>query len=436
MKTLSPANLIALGFMTFALFLGAGNIIFPPSAGLSAGVNMWPTAAGFLLTAVGLPLLTLVALARVGGGIQELTAPLGRLPGLCLAVLVYLSIGPLFATPRTAVVSYEVGVVGLVGDSWQTLLIYSLLYFAVVLALALKPGRLVDNIGKLITPVLLLALVVLGLSAVLFPLGEVGAPIPTYRDSPLVEGVLQGYLTMDALGALVFGVVITRAIRDRQVQETHIITRYTVIAAIIAAIGLALVYLALFQLGGTSSALVEPGANGGEILAAFVQHRFGNLGSLLLAVVITLACLTTAVGLISACGAFFSREFPVSYAQVVWVFTIFCMAVANQGLDSLIRVSIPVLVGLYPLAIVLVCLGLFIPGWQRPQNIMRPVMLVALVFGIIDGLKAAGFIERDVTWLSSLPFTSQGLGWLVPAIIMLIVALVVDRLRHPRGQQA
>src|SRR5690554_1563533 len=432
MKTLSPANLIALGFMTFALFLGAGNIIFPPSAGLSAGVNMWPTAAGFLLTAVGLPLLTLVALARVGGGIQELTAPLGRLPGLCLAVLVYLSIGPLFATPRTAVVSYEVGVVGLVGDSWQTLLIYSLLYFAVVLALALKPGRLVDNIGKLITPVLLLALVVLGLSAVLFPLGEVGAPIPTYRDSPLVEGVLQGYLTMDALGALVFGVVITRAIRDRQVQETHIITRYTVIAAIIAAIGLALVYLALFQLGGTSSALVEPGANGGEILAAFVQHRFGNLGSLLLAVVITLACLTTAVGLISACGAFFSREFPVTYAQVVWGFTIFCMAVSNQGLDSLINISIPVLVGLYPLAIVLVCLGLFSNNLARPQNIMRPVMAVALVFGIIDGLKQAGFMAPDTAWLSGLPLSSQGLGWLVPAVIMLVIALLVDRIRYGR----
>src|SRR5690554_4888210 len=156
MKTLSPANILALGFMTFALFLGAGNIIFPPNAGLQAGENLWPTAMGFLITAVGLPLLTLVALARVGGGIQELTAPLGRLPGLILAILVYLAIGPLFATPRTATVSYEIGIVSLVGDSWQALLGYSLVYFAIVLALALKPGRLIDNIGKIITPVLLL----------------------------------------------------------------------------------------------------------------------------------------------------------------------------------------------------------------------------------------------------------------------------------------
>ena len=432
MKTLSPANILALGFMTFALFLGAGNIIFPPSAGLSAGESLWPTALGFLVTAVGLPLLTLVALARVGGGIQELTAPLGRLPGLILAVLVYLSIGPLFATPRTAVVSYEVGIVGLVEDSWQVLLIYSLVYFAVVLVLALKPGRLVDNIGKLITPVLLLALVTLGLAAIFFPAGEMGQPTQAYRESPVIQGILQGYLTMDALGALVFGVVITRAIRDRQVQETRIVTRYTIIAAVIAAAGLALVYLSLFQLGATSGSLVSEGANGGQILAAFVQYRFGAAGSFLLAVVITLACLTTAVGLISACGAFFSREFPVTYAQVVWVFTIFCMAVSNQGLDSLINISIPVLVGLYPLAIVLVCLGLFSNNLLRPQNIMRPVMLVALVFGITDGLKQAGFMAADTAWLSALPFSSEGLGWLVPAVIMLVVALVVDRVRYGR----
>ena len=430
MKTLSPANILALGFMTFALFLGAGNIIFPASAGLSASENLWPTALGFLITAVGLPLLTLVALARVGGGIEDLTAPLGRLPGLILAILVYLSIGPLFATPRTAVVSYEVGITGLVGDSWQTLLIYSLIYFAVVLYLALRPGRLVDNIGKLITPVLLLALVILGLAAIFFPAGEMGLPTQAYRDSPVIEGVLQGYLTMDALGALVFGVVITRAIRDRQVQETHVVTRYTIVAAVIAAIGLALVYLALFQLGATSRSLVGEGANGGQILAAFVQHRFGNAGSFLLAIVITLACLTTAVGLISACGAFFSREFPISYGKVVWITTIFCAAVSNQGLDSLINISVPVLVGLYPLAIVLVCLGLFSQSLARPQNIMRPVMAVALVFGIMDGLKTAGLMAKDTAWMSALPFSSQGLGWLVPAVVMLLIALVVDYSRH------
>lgn len=430
MKKLSSANLLALGFMTFALFLGAGNVVFPPEAGLTAGQNIWPTALGFLLTAVGLPLLTLVALARVGGGINELTSPLGRLPGLALAILVYLAIGPLFATPRTAVVSYEIGIVPFVQDSWQALLVYTLLFFSAVLFLALKPGRLMDNVGKYITPILISALVILGLSALMFPAGDVAPAAEAYQRAPFIQGFLQGYLTMDTLGALVFGIVVTTAIRDRQIADAGLITHYTMVAAVIAALGLALVYLALFQLGATSGSLVESGANGGQILAAFVQFRFGWAGSLLLSVVITLACLTTAVGLMVACGEFFSRIMPVSYAAVVWVFTLFSMVVANQGLDNLIRVSIPVLVGLYPLAIVLVLVGLLVHGWARPQNIMRPVMLVALVFGVMDGLKAAGLMEPETIWLQALPFSSQGLGWIVPAVVMLVLAIVVDRSRH------
>ncbi|MEH6800174.1 MAG: branched-chain amino acid transport system II carrier protein [Halopseudomonas sabulinigri] len=431
-KTLKSFDVLALGFMTFALFLGAGNVIFPPSAGLAAGQQMLPTAIGFMLTAVGLPLLTLIALARVGGGMAELTAPLGYWPGLLLSVAVYLAIGPLFATPRTAVVSYELGVAPFVQDSWQTLLLYSLLYFAAVIFLALKPGQLVDRVGKYITPILLVGLVLLGAAAIFFPAGEMASAASEYRDGALIKGFVQGYLTMDTLGALVFGIVITTAIRDRGVDTERLITRYTVMAALIAALGLSLVYLALFYLGSTSAELVGADANGGEILAAYVQFRFGTAGSLLLAVVIILACMTTAVGLLTACGEFFSKLLPVSYAQVVWMFGIFSMLVANQGLESLIRVSIPVLVGLYPLAIVLVCLSLLGKSWARPQNILRPVMLVTLVFGVIDGLKAAGLLATELTWLDALPLASQSLGWLVPVLFTLVLAILTEHLRFGR----
>lgn len=429
-KQLTPIDVLALGFMTFALFLGAGNVIFPPGAGLAAGENIWPTAFGFLITAVGLPLLTLIALARVGGGLAQLTGPLGRVAGVLLSVLVYLAIGPLFATPRTAVVSYQIGVVPFVQDGWQALLGYSIVYFSVVIFLALKPGQLVDRIGKYITPVLLLGLLMLGVAALLFPAGQMHAPSEQYRSAPLIQGFLQGYLTMDTLGALVFGIVITTAIRDRQVSETRLITRYTVLAAVIAAAGLSMVYLALFYLGATSGALVGEGVNGGQILASYVQHRFGVAGSALLALVIILACLTTAVGLLTACGEYFSRLLPLSYRAVVWVFGLFSMAVANQGLDSLISVSIPVLVGLYPLAIALVCMSLLCAGMARPQNLMRPVMLVTLVFGVIDGLKAAGLISSAGAWIDALPLSDQSLGWLLPVAVTLLAAILVEYLRH------
>jgi LIVCS family branched-chain amino acid:cation transporter len=428
MIRLKSSDLLALGFMTFALFLGAGNIIFPPSAGMAAGENLWRAALGFLLTGVGLPLLTVVALAQVGGGMQRLTAPLGKGAGTLFAVAVYLAIGPLFATPRTAVVSFEMGVAPFTGDQGSALLLYSLVYFAAVLFLALNPGQLVDRIGKFITPLLLAGLLVLGGAALFVPAGDVGATAESYRVAPFVQGFLQGYLTMDTLGALVFGIVIATAIRDRGVTDSRLITRYSVAAGAIAAVGLSLVYLALFYLGATSQGIAADAQTGGQILTTYVQHTFGTAGSLLLAVVITLACLTTAVGLLTACGEFFSDLLPFSYRTLVIALGMFSLLVANQGLSQLISVSVPVLVGLYPLAIVLVGLSLLTPLWRSPRRVFVPVMAVTLVFGVVDGMAAAGFADKVPELFTRLPLAGQSLGWLTPVLGTLLLAVFFDRL--------
>ena len=428
MNRLKGFDLLALGFMTFALFLGAGNIIFPPSAGMAAGEFIWRAALGFLLTGVGLPLLTVVALARVGGGMDRLTAPLGKFAGTVLAVAVYLAIGPLFATPRTAVVSFEMGIAPFSGNSGMPLFIYTLVFFAAMLFLVLNPGQLVNRIGKFITPVLLAALLVLGGAAIFAPAGEVGAVNESYRGAPLIKGFLEGYLTMDTLGALVFGIVIATAIRDRGVTEPALVTRYSMIAGVIAAIGLSLVYLALFYLGATSQGIAGGAENGVQILTTYVQHTFGTPGSLLLAVVITLACLTTAVGLTTACGEFFSALLPVSYRSVVIVFALFSLLVANQGLTQLISVSVPVLVGLYPLAIVLVALSLLDRFWLSSSRVFVPVMALTLVFGVVDGLAAAGLGSWVPALFTQLPLADQSMGWLVPVLVMLVLAVVTDRL--------
>ncbi|MBD9425631.1 branched-chain amino acid transport system II carrier protein [Pseudomonas sp. PDM15] len=429
MTRLKSLDLLALGFMTFALFLGAGNIIFPPSAGMAAGDNVWSAAFGFLITGVGLPLLTVVALARVGGGMDELTAPLGRKAGTLLAVAVYLAIGPLFATPRTAVVSFEMGVAPFTGNEPLPLALYSAAYFAAVLFLALNPGKLVDSIGKFITPVLIAALLVLGGAALLAPAGEIGQSTEAYQAAPFVKGFLEGYLTMDTLGALVFGIVIATAIRDRGVRDSSLVTRYSVIAGIIAATGLSLVYLALFYLGATSQDIAGDAQNGVQILTTYVQHTFGTYGSLLLAVVITLACLTTAVGLLTACGEYFSKLLPFSYKTMVLVFGLFSLVVSNQGLTQLISVSVPVLVGLYPLAIVLVALSLLGSFWCSAPRVFVPTMTVTLVFGLADALNAAGFSGLVPNVFAHLPMAAEGLGWLAPVAMTLLVAAVFDRLR-------
>ena len=428
-NTLKTQDLIGLGFMTFALFLGAGNIIFPPMVGHLSGHQMWYSALGFLLTGVGLPLLTIVALARVGGGLGTLTAPIGKSAGILLGVLVYLTIGPLFATPRTATVSFEVGFAPFIGSGSGARAIYTIVYFGSVILLALFPGKLIDTVGKIITPVLIVALVVLAAAAVFLPAGVIGAPTGLYVDAPLSQGFVQGYQTMDALGALVFGIVIVNAIRSRGIENPHFMTRYAIIAGIIAAVGLALVYVSLIVLGASSGSLAPDATTGAPILTAFVHHVFGPMGSVLLAIVITLACLTTAVGLVAACGDYFSQLLPLSYRTVVIVVGLFSMAAANQGLEQLIAVSVPVLSAIYPVAIALVALSLASALWRRPQRVFIPTLAVAAIFGILDGMTAAGFSGLVPNVVASLPAADLGVGWLVPVLVTIVVSAAYDRLK-------
>jgi len=341
---------------------------------MAAGERIVPASIGFLLTGVGLPLLTVVALARVGGGMDRLTAPLGRWAGLALAVAVYLAIGPLFATPRTATVSFEMGIAPFAGNSAGPLFIYTSLFFLAVLLLVLNPGRLIDRVGKFITPVLLAALLVLGCAALFAPAGPIGETAESYRTSPLLKGFLDGYLTMDALGALVFGIVIATAIRDRGVTEPALVTRYSMIAGVIAAIGLSLVYLALFYLGATSQGIAGDASNGVQILTTYVQHTCGSTGSLLLAV----------------------------------------------------------RVGLYPLAIVLVALSLLDRLWVSPRRIFVPTMAITLIFGVVDGFAAAGFDQLVPELFKQLPLAAQGMGWLLPVLVTLLAAIIADRVAGTR----
>jgi len=430
MQTLSKAQIMALGFMTFALFLGAGNIIFPAAAGVQSGYKLWLVAVGFLLTGVGLPLATVIALARVGGGLQTLTAPIGARAGTAFAIMVYLAIGPFFATPRTAVVAYEIGVVPFLGEHWSLLLLFSSLYFSLVLYLALNPNKMLLRIGQVITPVLLLALVLLGVATVFNPAGSLGEASGLYASQPLTQGFLDGYLTMDALGALVFGVVIAGSIRSQGVTELKQITRYSIYAGVIAAVGLSFVYLSLFYLGATSHVIAAEAKNGGQVLAIYVHYAFGDWGVLLLALVITLACLTTATGLLAACGEYFKQLWGIQYKKTVVFFTLFSFIVANQGLTQLIKVSVPALVGLYPLAIVLVLLSFLKPMWHKPAQVFKPALLMTLMFGLVDALTVAGIDWQILNVFQGLPLAHKQMAWVLPVCIAIILLTVLDRAQN------
>ncbi|MDD1964923.1 branched-chain amino acid transport system II carrier protein [Pseudomonas sp. NPDC090203] len=434
MKVLKGQDILALGFMTFALFVGAGNIIFPPIVGLQAGPHVWMAALGFLVTAVGLPVVTVVALAKVGGAMDALSSPIGKIAGTVLAAVCYLSVGPLFATPRTATVSFEVGLAPITGESPMALFLYSLVYFLLVFWISLYPGRLLDTVGRFLAPLKIIALAVLGIAAFALPAGDIGAAQPAYVAAPFSQGFINGYLTMDTLGALVFGIVIVNAIRSRGVESPRLITRYAVIAGLIAGVGLALVYVSLFRLGSGSHAIAADASNGAAVLHAYVQHTFGTLGSGFLAILISLACLVTAVGLTCACAEYFSRLLPLSYKALVVILAGFSLLVSNLGLTNLIHFSIPVLTAIYPPCIALVALSFCKDFWHVQGRIVAPVMLVSFVFGMVDAVKGAGLEGYLPDVLAHLPLSDQGLAWLIPSLITLFGAFVIDRVIGKRSE--
>lgn len=430
MTNLRTGDIIALGFMTFALFIGAGNIIFPPIVAQQAGEHVWWAALGFLITAVGLPVLTIIALSRVQGSFEVLSSPLGRISSLILTVVCYLAVGPLFATPRTATVSYEIGFSSYFGTSHSSLFIYSLIYFSIVMLVSLYPNKLLDTIGHVLAPMKIVALAILGIAAVCIPAGFIPAPINHYVQSPVSEGFVNGYLTMDTLGALVFGIVIIQAIHSRGVTEHKLVTRYAIIASLISGVGLTLVYLSLFKLGLGSHEVAPNAANGAQILHAYVQHAFGNLGSLFLSLLIFLACIVTAIGLTCACAEYFSQITKIPYKLLVFILVAFSVVISNLGLTKLIAVSVPVLSAVYPPAIVVIILSFFWKFWRKPSHVIAPVTLMAFIFGVMDGIKVAGFENILPQAIQHLPLNEQNLAWLIPSLLVLIISIIVDRVKH------
>ncbi|EGY28681.1 branched-chain amino acid uptake carrier, partial [Candidatus Regiella insecticola 5.15] len=293
---------------------------------------------------------------------------------------------------------------------------------------SLYPGRLLDTIGHILAPLKIIAFSILGITAVLWPAGTSIPAIELYQQIPFSSGFINGYLTMDTLGALVFGIVIVNAARSRGVVSVGLLTRYTVLAGLIAGLGLTLLYLSLFKLGSSSGILTPDAQNGAVILHAYVQHTLGGLGSVFLAALIFIACIVTAIGLTCACAEFFSQYLPLSYRALVFILGIFSMLVSNLGLTHLIQISIPVLTAIYPPCIVLVALSFTLRWWHNATRIMPPVMLVSLLFGILDAIKASPFEQLLPTWLQHLPMVEQGLAWLLPSVLVFIGVGLLDRL--------
>jgi branched-chain amino acid:cation transporter, LIVCS family len=423
---------LSVGLMLFALFFGAGNLIFPPALGQAAGEMVWQSMAGFFITGVGLPLLGVIALARAGGGLQTLTERVNPLFGSVFAIILYLAIGPFFGIPRTGTVAFEMAALPFLPEGINTgmaLFIFTVVFFAITYWLALNPSKLVDRIGNILTPLLLFIIGSVLVKALITPVGNLGQSAPAYKSSPLLKGFMDGYLTMDTLGALAFGIVVITAVKKPGMKK-EAVTKMVIKAGVIAAVCLAGVYGILAYLGATSQGLGKT-ENGGQILTNVVFQLFGEPGNLLLGLAVALACLTTSVGLVTATGEFAHKMFPkLPYKLVILVLSIFSAGVANVGLSQLITISVPVLTAIYPVAIVLIILSFFHNVFSGRQEVYLGSIIATALVSIVDGLKAFGLNLGTIDQIySHVPLYADGIGWLIPAIIGAIVGFIIALIR-------
>jgi len=449
-QKVSFGSYAAIGFMLFALFFGAGNLIFPAQLGQESGTNLIPANLGFLITGVGLPLAGILAIAYSGSrNLQELASRVHPVYGIFFTALLYLTIGPFFAAPRTGTVAFEVGIAPFVAEeSLQTgLLIFTLIFFAVTLLISLYPGKIVDNIGKILSPALVILLVALLVTVIVSPMGPIQEPQGSYEAEAFMTGFLEGYHTMDALASLVFGIIVINVIRALGVKSNRSITKVATKAGIIAIVLLGIIYVGISYIGATSTTVLGYFDNGGPVLSGAASHYFGILGSVLLAIMIILACLTTAVGLVVANAEYFHTLFPkISYKVLVVFFSLLTFTVANFGLTNIISYSIPILMFLYPLAIVLMILTFVSPLFRHAQLVYAATIGVTFLISIVDGLVALvdslgiemfGWLAPIVNFYDSiLPLYSQGLGWLLPAVIVIVITGIIARVFNlPQAKQ-
>ena len=439
----------ALASMLFGLFFGAGNLIFPAYMGQLAGSASPAAIAGFLVTGVGLPLLGIAALGvSRSGGLMDMAAPVSRGYAVFLTCALYLTIGPLFAIPRTATVSFSVGVEALIpgggGSLW--LFGFSLAFFAAVLFFSLRPSGILTWIGRIINPLFLISLGVLLITALSRPMGPISAIAPSgsYAQQSFLTGFLEGYNTLDALAALAFGIVIVNVIRELGVDNPRAIAMDTIRAGIFSSILMAVIYIAITLAGAQSRNVYAAAENGGIALSLIAQHYFGAFGGWLLAVTIIFACLKTAIGLVTSCAEMFAGLFPRSLSYRGWavLFSLVSFAIANFGLNAIITWSLPVLMFLYPLAITLILLNLFGGAFHYSRSVFRWTTWFTLFAAVLDLIRALPGFAVSALHLGGLisaaeamlPLYDKGMGWVLPALCGFLSGLALSRREKPESR--
>ena len=411
-------DIIITGFALFAMFFGAGNLIFPPFLGLMTGDSWLTGFVGFILADVGLSLLAILAIAKCNGDVRNMLSRAGDKLSMILACAIMICIGPLLAIPRTAATTFEMGIQPIF--SGFNSIVFSIIFFTITLLLTIRPSKVVDIIGAYLTPALLITLLVLIGIGVFNPLGNIA---PAAIDGVFSEGIFQGYQTLDALGAVSLSAVIFTSIANKGYTEQEEKIRIIFKAGLIAAAGLFVVYGGLTYLGATVSTQFNGDISQAGLIVSITEMLLGFPGKIVLGIIVTLACLTTAIGLTSATGQYFSKlsNNKIKYETIVTVVCLFSLVVSNFGVSTIIKFSAPILTVIYPPTIVLIVftlLGKFI----KNDNVFKFATYTALAMSILNIMGDFGI---DISIIHNLPLDSLGFNWVVPVLVASIIGYFI-----------
>jgi len=435
--TISSKDTVVIGLMLFALFFGAGNLVFPAMLGQSAGTESWYANLGFLITGVGLPLLAVIAFSFSGK--QDLLSLASRVHpifGIIYTTVLYLTIGPLFAMPRTGSVSYEIGIKPYLSEqSGQLpLLIFSILFFLVTCLFSLNPSKMIDIVGKWLTPLLILFISILSIAAIVKPMGTFQQPVASYEQHAFFNGIQEGYLTMDTLAAFVFGIIVINALKERGAHTRKQLMLVGFKSTIISATILAIIYTVLTYIGASSVEQLGHLANGGEVLAKVSNYYFGTFGGIILGIIVLLACLTTSIGLTTSCSSYLHKLTPkVSYKTYAILLSIVSTTLANVGLNQLIEFSVPVLSILYPLSVIMIFLTFLHPLFKGKRSVYGFSLALTFVISFIQGLADSNlklaYVSNAILYVHErfsemLPLYTIGLGWIIPGVVGAAIGLI------------
>ncbi|MEH7072838.1 branched-chain amino acid transport system II carrier protein [Neobacillus drentensis] len=432
MNTLTRKEIMFIGFMLFSMLFGAGNLIFPAFLGQAAGENVWQAVSGFIISDAGFAVLAFIAIAR-SGTFDTLINRVHPIFALLFPMAIYLSIGPGLAIPRAGSLAFEMGVKPFLPNTIQSspigLVIYTVIFFSIVYWFAKSPSKLVDRFGKILTPSLLVLIIIVFIRSIFTDLSSFKGAALAYKENPISQGFLDGYQTMDAICALIYGIVFTTIFKNKKISNSKLQVKYLAIFGLISGLLLTICYLIIAYLGA-STAIQGNVENGAVVLSTVLQQLFGQGGTIVLGLIFTLACLSVCIGLITSCAQYFSSVFPkLSYLKWAILLCLISGFVANLGLSQILKVSVPVLGLVYPMAITIIILGLF---HDRLHFNNRPVYVATIslvgLFSLIDVANSTFLNDSFSEVLTNVPMQDKGFGWVIPGLIGFTIGSIIEKL--------